>query len=831
MTTANAGAKGMLSKEAARKSFFANLVDLYKSDLAFRGMTDFAIIGAIALMFLDPLHKVVWPWSGPGGETSAQPSASGGFQGLTAPALGPAAAPTPAPAPVAPAVPIPFADWLKDPRLDPGFLFDIDGKAFASSSEADRPRLEAARKSFVLRHANALIEELRQADGNDPNVALLRGAAFAMRQTEEDNRTAESLWRQAASGGSTQAKALLGALLVSGSPGVTKNVAEGRELIEAGVAAGDPQAQRLAAIGYLSGDLGMLDAPKAATLLKQAADSGDAMAMGIYARLLASGIGVAGADGKQAEQYLRKAADAGLTSAQLTLGEWLINQYAKGLIADPKEAVDWLDTAYEKGHALPALISLAYLQESVAKGPPWKDVSRAMSYIRKCSGFAFAVCQFNTAVGWQYGYFGKNDLIRARAHYGIAQSLGYRPAAERVKAIGASLSASQIAQAEAEEKSIASKLKGMPPLIPLQEAGISSPPPEAVIDSLAGFQPALQPSASQAPSPSGKPASNAPPVNPKVQALRERAQQHMKDKDFDSAIADFTDIIRQGDGNWEDYNQRGMAYHFKRQLASAADDYSRAIAHDAHAAPAYFNRALVYSDQGEIDKALSDLNAAIREDASWPAYFLSRGDMYFRKRDYNSALKDYDTYVELIQKDPAATKDNKAEAYLMRGKARAQIAMAEGDACKRMIPPDPSCNEGTKFKPAVLDFEQALLAKPDLAEAHFQMGWIADSTGDKRKAIESYTYALKSDPNNSTAYNNRGVIYGDMGQKDLALADYNDAIRVDPNNKFAWANRGALYGSIRRKRNEAIADFRRALQIDPSYDYAVRGLKKLGAKP
>jgi len=70
-----------------------------------------------------------------------------------------------------------------------------------------------------------------------------------------------------------------------------------------------------------------------------------------------------------------------------------------------------------------------------------------------------------------------------------------------------------------------------------------------------------------------------------------------------------------------------------------------------------------------------------------------------------------------------------------------------------------------------------------------------------------------------------------MGQRDLALADYNDAIRTNPENKFAWANRGALFAGMRRRRRQAIADFRQALAIDPTYEFSVNALRKLGARP
>ena len=168
---------------------------------------------------------------------------------------------------------------------------------------------------------------------------------------------------------------------------MTSNPDEGRRLIEAGAAAGDRQALRFAGIGYLSGDFGTLDPVKAAELLQQAADAGDAMAAGVYSRMLAEGIGVAAADGKQAEHYLRVAANGGLTVAQLTLGQWLSAQSEQGLRPDPQEAIHWLTRAYEKGHMVDALIELAYLHAPAAKSPPWKDLARAMSYVRRCSGF------------------------------------------------------------------------------------------------------------------------------------------------------------------------------------------------------------------------------------------------------------------------------------------------------------------------------------------------------------------------------------------------------------------------------------------------------------
>lgn len=1010
----------MLSKEAARKSVFANLVDLYKSDPVFRGMTDFAIIGAVAMMFLDPPHKVQWPWSG-SGHGSGQVSSAGLDPGGVSGGSGSAAVAPSGPIAAGPVVAIPYPASLKNPRLGVGFLFDIDAKAFESSSDADRPRLQAALKGVVLRDPDLIIEELRAADGDDPNVALMRGAAFVMRNTEASNRTGEALWRQAVNGGSVQAKALLGRLLVSGREGVKQDATQGGRLIEEGMAAGDPQAMRFLGIGYQAGDLGVLDPFKAAQTLKQAADAGDAMAMAVYSRMLAEGIGVSAPDGKQAEHYLRKAANAGLTFAQKTLGDWLISQYEQGLTPDPQEAVDWLTKAYEKGHDIEALTQLAYIYGAAAKKPPWKDVERAMDYVRLCSGFSSSTCQFNAGVGWRDGHFGRRDAALARAHFAISDSLGYRRAAAEVQRLDGALSPAEKEKAEAYEKELRAALKAIPTLIPLQYAAVASPPaPKAVssyiqaaadssssntgqqswtevadspdfklcadskadtkargeacgriidagkgspkelswayfgrgwmqhnlkkngkaitdysqavklnpshiaarnnrgnlytsankldlalddFDAILKFQPdhkyALSGRAEvlrkkgqlqdalndvkkalnvdpnfkgaqkvqtdiladmkkgagvERGTTDGKPTlgpDDPPSASSKeVVALRERAGKHLSNKDYDSAIADYTDIIRRGSAIWSDYNGRGLAYHNKNQLDLALADYNRAIGRSGHNEFVHYNRSTIYKAQGQTDKALADLDAAIDQHGSTdPNHYLARADTHLEmsafegadvllaRADIERAIKDYDKVVDLLAKDKSASKDAKAFAFYVRGQAKERLVTNDQKRCENPLTQrageGPDCRNPMAYMIPLLDFEAAIATKPDFAPAHFKIGWIAGELGNTQKAIESYTKAIKADPTYSMAYSNRCVVYTIIKQMELALADCNDAIRHDTNNHHAWANRGVIFATKRgrKNRNRAISDLRQALQIKPDYAFALQALRRMGVKP
>ena len=1036
------GDGGMLSTGAGRKPFFSTFGGLYRSDLAFRGALDFAVIGGLAMLFLHPPQSVatILPCflkatgcdpaksasglTSGGSATSATNTANASSTGAGSsrnsgnklPPEQPGLAAQTTTAPLAPGlvIPIHYPQMFKSPRLGIGFLFDIDAAAFRSSSAETRQRLANALAGVAERKPDDILEALRGADAGDANVALVRGAAFVMRNTEADNRSAEALWRQAVSGGNLQAKALLGRLLISGRPGIRPDQVEGRRLIDEGVAAGDRQAIRFAAIGHLSGDLGQLDPSRAAELLKQAADKGDAMSMAVYSRMLAEGLGVPSPDGKMAEQYLRNAAKAGLTRAQLTLGQWIVAQFSQGLIASPEEAVALFTTAYEKGHALDALNSLTHLHATAAKAPPWKDPAKAFGHARHCSGYQHNVCQFNNGFVWLAGLVGKPNPALARAHYEIARTLGHTAAAAQVQRIDATLTAGQKQEAAVLEKLIRSHLRPVPQEVPLQLAGRSgSPPPSAIApDRLpedktapvktaqaaassvgdtddfkqcigAGTDPKPRRDACDRVIKSGKAAKlelgrayfyrgrahsilkmydaaiadydealkHAPQlyvahnnqgtihlernqldkamtslnkslqispkyknalankaevfrrqgrltealaqigksleVDPKydwarqVQSrimadikrletpqakeqkkaaaavenkqlsagqkagkasassadaaeltkLRARASQHLANKDYDSAIADLTDLIRRGNASWEDYNLRGNAYHYKKQYDLALADYDRAVRRGGHGAAPHYNRALIHRRNGKFKEALVDLDAAIIQHLGFiPDYFKERGDIHSRLSNHDQAVKDYGSMIDLLSKSKTATKNSKAYAFYLRGLAKINKVFGDRNKCMSMIPPSSDCNSPQAFMIPLLDFQAALALKPDYAQAHYQTGWIATQFGNTQKAIKSYTAALKADPSYSMAYNNRGVQYSKIGERELAFTDYNDAIRTDPNNKHAWANRGVLFGANRRQRNRAISDLRRALAIDPNYSFAVNALRKLGVR-
>ena len=59
--------------------------------------------------------------------------------------------------------------------------------------------------------------------------------------------------------------------------------------------------------------------------------------------------------------------------------------------------------------------------------------------------------------------------------------------------------------------------------------------------------------------------------------------------------------------------------------------------------------------------------------------------------------------------------------------------------------------------------------------------------------LTSLDQVIAQHPDDPQAYNMRGTVYGEAGRNDQALADFNKAIGIDPKYAQAYANRALIY--------------------------------------
>ena len=134
------------------------------------------------------------------------------------------------------------------------------------------------------------------------------------------------------------------------------------------------------------------------------------------------------------------------------------------------------------------------------------------------------------------------------------------------------------------------------------------------------------------------------------------------------------------------------------------------------------------------------------------------------------------------------------------------------------------CNKAkNEFKDAVNDFNQAVLIKPDYAEAHYNLGVTLQEMGDLDNAIESYKQALKHNNHYPKAHNNLGQIYLVMEDLDLALDHLEWAVALQPEFSDAFNNLGGAYIGL-NKVHDAIKSFKKAVALNSNFSIAFNNL-------
>jgi tetratricopeptide (TPR) repeat protein len=115
------------------------------------------------------------------------------------------------------------------------------------------------------------------------------------------------------------------------------------------------------------------------------------------------------------------------------------------------------------------------------------------------------------------------------------------------------------------------------------------------------------------------------------------------------------------------YYARGNVYQSKRDYDRAIADYTEAIRLSSRFYQAYFLRAYIYSEKNDFDRAIADYTEVIRIDPQdgqngykfWA--YNNRGLIYEKKIDYNRAIADYEAALR-IDPNNSTTKNNLANA-------------------------------------------------------------------------------------------------------------------------------------------------------------------------
>jgi tetratricopeptide (TPR) repeat protein len=232
-----------------------------------------------------------------------------------------------------------------------------------------------------------------------------------------------------------------------------------------------------------------------------------------------------------------------------------------------------------------------------------------------------------------------------------------------------------------------------------------------------------------------------------------RANSNKKKKDYDNAIADYTEAIRIKPDYISAYSMRGIMYEEKKDYDRAIADYRTIISIDPDNTDAYEKLSHVYNDmKKDYDHAITDYTELIKRNENNAAAYIYRANSYQEKKDYDRAIADYN---EVIRMNP---KCNYALIY------RALAHFNKGD-----------------YDNTIADYSEVIDLKLD-DDVVLNNQSNSCKIKDDNNAIKYYDPWAAVDLNYARVFNYRGDAYYRKGDIEKAIYDFKEALKLSPNN-------------------------------------------------
>ncbi len=281
----------------------------------------------------------------------------------------------------------------------------------------------------------------------------------------------------------------------------------------------------------------------------------------------------------------------------------------------------------------------------------------------------------------------------------------------------------------------------------------------------------------------------------------------------------------------------------------AIPEYTRILGVDAKHAKALLGRGTCYLMNAEYAPALADLTAAAKSDNRDADIFFFTAVVFDLKGDPSTAAENYAKAAKLrpelekqptfdclyIDRRPMSPDQGKSAANGIINACNQAFRGASGQLSgllyyKRGI----AYRMRTDYDKAIADFENVKRTNPQFAAVNGQLQIAFNSRGleafnkkDYKKAFDDVSLAIGAEPQSPTPYINRCAIYlYAWKQYAEAISDCSAAIRLTAKSSTAYSHRGYAY-EMSNSRNEAIADYKKALEIDPQNQAARTNLNRL----
>ncbi|MCE9546504.1 MAG: tetratricopeptide repeat protein [Planctomycetia bacterium] len=266
-------------------------------------------------------------------------------------------------------------------------------------------------------------------------------------------------------------------------------------------------------------------------------------------------------------------------------------------------------------------------------------------------------------------------------------------------------------------------------------------------------------------------------------SLSFRAEGALKEKKYDRAIADYTDLIRLQPKHAFYWCDRGFARMKKGDSDGAIEDFTAAVNLDRNNPKFFSGRAYAREEKKDYDGAIADMDKAIGLNPKRSIYYRIRGELRLKNEDYNGAIADFN---DAIQFDPKSGRN-----FVARALARSKLEDYDG---------------------ASQDLNKGIQLDPDEPVAYRRLARLMSTCPDAkyRNGDKAVQYATRAIQLRGDQGNNDGTYLGTLAAAYAEVGNFDEAVKwqtkanesYSPEQKKKWGFLLDLYKSHKPYRDE-----------------------------
>ena len=289
-----------------------------------------------------------------------------------------------------------------------------------------------------------------------------------------------------------------------------------------------------------------------------------------------------------------------------------------------------------------------------------------------------------------------------------------------------------------------------------------------------------------------------------IELLYERVAYNKLNNNLESVLYDLKEILHLDSLDVKSHNLIAATYFELSKLPNASSNYPSLVKH-------HLQKSLMFNDKQAATHALM-------------------GELLLAFGKYKEAIESFNSSLKLEY--------NQEKTHMLMGYSFKQLKQNED---------------------AINCFRNAVNINPDYKEAHMQLGQIFHLLGDTvaviyynnalrlspkdemvlynkalfyqskqewNKALDVYAELLAINTFHSSGHYNLGFIHMELGLYDVAANNFSDAIYSNSEFYEAYYSRGNCFETLGNVA-QAESDYKRAIEINPEYTYAIEALESL----